>query len=247
VEVIMSMAAGLGRVTAAAAILFACHGVLAAEGATGTADRPVEIEAEPMHSIRLVNPVVRVYDAVIPPESQTLFHTHRYSGVGIEMTATRLYIEKVGANPNYETTKAGDIFPVDSATPYIHRVATVGDAAYRAVVAELIQPPGQVSAVSTVAGTPPYTLELENERVRVYRLVLQPGEAVPLHTLAPFSLTVTVSGGQVSVASPGAAARFASLAPGALEWNEKAVVVGYKNIGSSTYNSVYFEWKSATP
>lgn len=197
-----------------------------------------------MHSIRLVNSVVRVYDAVIPPGTQTLFHTHRHSGVGIGMTATRLQVEKAGAGPSVETTTAGEVFPVDAATPYVHRVATVGDAAYRAIVVELIQPPGHVAAVSTVAGTPRYKLELENQRVRVFRLVLQPGESVPLHTLAPSSLTVTVSGGQISVASPAAAARFASLAPGALEWNAEAAVVGYKNIGVSTYDSVYFEWKS---
>lgn len=243
----MLMAAGIGWAAVAAAILFACHGVMAAEPAAGTPDQPVEIDAEPMHAIRLVNPAVRVYDAVIPPGTQTLFHTHRYSGVGIGMTATRLQVERAGADPNVETTKAGQIFPVDAATPYVHRVATVGDAAYRAIVAELIQPPGHVAAASTVAETPRYKLELENERVRVFRLVLQPGESVPFHTLAPSSLIVTVSGGQISVASPAAAARFASMAPGALEWNAEAVVVGYRNIGVSTYDSVYFEWKPVAP
>ena len=243
----MLTVAEIGGVAVAAAVLFACHGVRADELSAGTADQPVEIEAEPMHSVRLVNSVVRVYDALIPPASQTLFHTHRYSGVGIDITATRLYIEKVGARPNYETTKAGDIFPVNAATPYAHRVATVGDVAYRAIVAELIQPPRPSSVASTVADTSPYKLELENERVRVFRLVLQPGQSVPLHTLAASSLTVAVSGGQISVASRSAPARFASLAPGALEWNANAVVVGFKNIGTSTYDSVYFEWKSVAP
>jgi hypothetical protein len=83
--------------------------------------------------------------------------------------------------------------------------------------------------------------------VRVFRLVLRPGERVPPHTLATSSLTVTVSGGQISVASPGAAARFASLAPGALEWHSDAVIVSVNNIGVSTYESMYFEWKSETP
>ena len=163
------------------------------------------------------------------------------------MTATRQYIEKVGAEPNFETTKAGDIFPVNATPPYVHRVGTVGDAAYRAVVAELVQPPRASSVASTVAGISAYKLELENERVRVFRLVLQPGESAPPHTLASSSLVVSLSGGQISVASPGAAARFASLAPGALEWNTDAVVVGYKNIGVSTYVSVYIEWKAVAP
>lgn len=95
-----------------------------------------------MHSIRIVNPVVRVYDALIPPADKTLFHTHRYSGVGIAMTSTRLAIEKVGSTLDYETTKAGDIFPVIATTPYVHRVAKIGDVAYRTVGVELIQPLG---------------------------------------------------------------------------------------------------------
>ena len=239
--------ARVGRIAAAAAISLACHAADAGNPSAGTADQPVEIEAEPLHSIQLLNSVVRVYEAVIPPGTETLFHTHRYSGVGIDMTATRLYIEKVGANPYYETTKAGDIFPVNAATPYVHRVATVGDVAYRAIVAELIQPLGRSSVASTVADTSAYKLELENEHVRAFRLVLRPGETVPPHTLAASALSVTVSGGQISVASPGAAARFASLAPGALEWHSDTVIVSIKNIGASTYELVYFEWKSVTP
>ena len=239
--------ARVGRVAAAAAILLAYHVAGAGDPAAGTADRPVEIEAEPLHSIQLVNSVVRVYEALIPPATQTLFHTHRYSGVGIDMTATRLYIEKVGADPYYETTKSGDIFPVNAPTPYVHRVSTVGDVAYRAIVAELLQPPGPDPIASTVADTPAYKLELENERARVFRLVLRPGETVAPHTLAASSLSVAISGGQISVASPRKAARFASIAPGALEWHSEAVIIGIKNIGASTYESVYFEWKFVTP
>jgi hypothetical protein len=243
----MSTLARMTRIAAAAAILLACQTIEARDPLSGTADQPVEIEAEPFHSIQLVNSVVRVYEALIPPGTKTLFHTHRNSGVGIDMTATRLYIEKVGANPNYETTKAGDLFPVNATPPYVHQVVNVDEVAYRAIVAELIQPPRTSPIASTVADTSTYKLELENERVRVFRLVLRPGETVPLHTLSASSLSVTVSGGQISITPPGAAARFASVAPGALEWHSDPVTVTIKNIGASTYESVYFEWKSVTP
>ena len=243
----MSTLACVTRIATAAAILLACPTTEARDPPTGTVDQPVEIEAEALHSIQLVNPVVRVYEAVIPPGAQTLFHTHRYSGVGIDMTATRLYIEKVGANPNYEDTKAGDVFPVNAATPFVHRVVNIDEVAYRAIVAELIRPPRTSPVASTVADTSTYKLELENERVRVFRLVLQPGETVPLHTLSASSLSVAVSGGQISIAAPGAAAHFTSVAPGALEWHSDPVTVTAKNIEASTYESVYFEWKSVTP
>lgn len=239
--------ARLGGIAAAAAISLACHGADTGSPSTGTAVQPVEIDAEPLHSIRLVNSVVRVYEAVISPGTETLFHTHRFSGVGIDMTATRIYVEKVGAPPNYETIKAGDIFPVNVSTPYVHRVGTVGDVAYRVIVAELIQPPSASAVASTVADTSAYKLELENERVRVFRLVLRPGETVPPHTMAASTLSVTISGGQIWISSPGAAARFASLAPGAFEWNSDSAIISVKNIGSSTYESVHFEWKSVTP
>ena len=142
---------------------------------------------------------------------------------------------------------ASTFVPVNAAPPYVHRVTTVGDVAYRAIVAELIQPPGASPVASTVADTSAYKLEFENEGVRVFRLILRPGDTVPPHTLAASSLSVTVSGGQISVASPGAAARFASLAPGALEWHSDAAIVSVNNIGASTYESVYFEWKSINP
>jgi len=239
----------LGRVTriaTAAAVLLACQATEARQPPTGSANEPVEIEAEALHSIQLVNSVVRVYEALIPPGAQTLFHTHRYSGVGIDMTTARLIIEKVGAEPSSFTTKAGDIFPANAPEPYIHRVTNAGETAYRAIVAELLQAP-RVSPVSaTVADTSTYKLELENDHVRVFRLVLAPGEIAPRHTLSASSLTVTLSGGQISIASPGAAPRFVSVAPGVLEWHADPMTASVQNIGASTYESVYFEWKPAT-
>jgi hypothetical protein len=246
-EEFMFRQACMTRIAAVAVILLACQTAGARDATSGSADQPVEIEAEPLHSIKLVNPVVRVYEAVIPPEARTLFHTHRHSGVGIDMTTTRLYIDKIGATPNDEPTKAGDVFPVNAATPYVHQVVNVGEVAYRVVVAELLRPPRVSPVASTVADIPTYKLELENEQVRVFRLVLQPGETTPLHVLSASSLNVAVSGGQISIAVSGAAPRFSSLAPGALEWHADPVSLSVRNIGVSTYESVYFEWKPAAP
>ena len=125
----------------AAVIPLSLEASAAAELSSGTRDRPVEVEAEPFHSIRLVNSTIRVYEALIPAGEQTLFHTHRQNGAGVDLTAAQLHIEKVGADPVDLTTKPGDIFPVDLEAPFAHRVSNVGSVAYRVIVAELVQPP----------------------------------------------------------------------------------------------------------
>lgn len=240
----------LPRLTSLAVVVLmsiACGLSEARESTSGSADNPVEIDGEPLHSIRLVNSVIRVYEAQIPVGSRTLFHAHRHGGAGIDMTATRLSIEKVGETSNEEiSTKAGDIFPLNLSMPFVHRVVNLGTEAYRVVVAELLQAPDVSARASTVAGTRNYKLELETDRVLAYRLTLHPGEATTTHTLRAQTLIVSVSGGQLSVSAPGQANRLVSLAPGALEWNSDPFTITIRNLGVSDYESVYFEWKPAT-
>lgn len=225
----------------------ACGLSEAREPPAGTANDPVEIEGEPLHSIRLTNSVVRVYEAQIPIASRTLFHRHRYGGAGIDMTATRLSVEKVGETLKEEfVTKPGELFPLELSAPFVHQVVNTGALVYRVVVAELFQAPTVSSESSTVAGTPNYKLELETDRVRVYRLTLRPGEVTQTHTLRGQTLVVSVSGGQLSVNSVGRPDRLMSYAPAALEWNSDDSTITLANVGVSTYESVYFEWKSAS-
>jgi hypothetical protein len=228
-------------------LVSAAYGLSEAREPAGSAEDPVEIEGEPFHSIRLINSIVRVYEAQIPVASQTLFHRHRYGGAGIDMTATRLSVEKVGETLKEEfVSKPGELFPLDLSSPFVHKVVNTGALVYRVVVVELLRAPAFSSGSSTVAAPPNYKLELETDRVRAYRLTLRPGEVTQTHTLRAQTLVVSVSGGQLSVNSVGRPDRLVSYAPAALEWNSADSTMTLTNVGVSTYESIYFEWKSAS-
>lgn len=50
-------------------------------------------------------------------------------------------------------------------------------------------------AVAAVVDEPGHQLEIENERVRVYRVTLDPGDSLPVHTHTAGWIAVTIIGG----------------------------------------------------
>ena len=217
-----------------------------AEPHLNSSAHPAEIEAEPLHAIRLRNEFVSIYEAVIPAGQLTLWHTHRQSGVGVDLTVARLAIEKVGARRVEDEAKPGDIFAVDASTPYTHRLENIGATPYRVIVVEVLRSPGDQSIVSNLENAAGYKLELENKRVRVHRLILAPGAATALHTLQANSLSLSISGGQIWIASPQTPGRFAAVAPGSFEWRAQPATVTIKNIGPAPYEAMLMELKANT-
>ena len=49
-------------------------------------------------------------------------------------------------------------------------------------------------AARAVTGEPDHVLEIENDRVRIYRVRLDPGDSIPVHTHSAAWLGVTIAG-----------------------------------------------------
>ncbi len=201
----------------------------------------VEIDAEPMHSIRLTNAVVRVYDALIPGNAASLMHTHRYSGVGVDLTSAELRVEKISAEPTTITTTAGDMFQVNVTSAYAHRVVNLGEFAYRVVMAERLRATGL--GASQLEGVRGYKRELEADVALAYRLTLQPGEATGEHTLRGQSLLISISGGQLEIVSDAKTRALKAVAPGDLEWNPETRAISIRNAGVTEYSAAVLQWK----
>jgi hypothetical protein len=209
----------------------------------GSRATPVEIVSEPMHHIRLVNSSVRVYEAIIPAGQATLFHTHRFNGVGVDMTATHLAIEKIGAPPQEFDTITGDVWPANAAEPYTYRVANRGTIPFRSIVVERFNPP------SAGAEPPPplrdgrLKAELENDWFRAYRLTLKPGEATGELVLKPDTAIIAVSGGQLVWRTTDAPLTLKSMAPGELEWISASQRISVGNSGVTDFFAIVVELK----
>ena len=220
------------------------YGPAAFSGDTlGSRAAPVEIVGEPMHHIRLVNSSVRVYEAIIPAGEATLFHVHRLNGVGVDMTAVRLEIEKIGAASQEFDTIPGDIFPANAAEPYTHRVTNRGTIPYRSVVVERLSPPEAGMELPAPLRDSHYRLELDNDSFRAYRVTLKPGEATSNVPLKSDTAMVAVSGGQVVWRSAGESTSLKSMAPGDLQWISTSTDISIGNSGVSDFVAVVVEFK----
>ena len=146
---------------------------LATPGAATVASTqsPVPIEKEPRHRLKFENKSVRVFDVLIPSGDASLFHTHVHDGLSVRITDAQIRDEPVQGDSEESTVKRGAVTFSYRPKPMTHRVSNIGKTPFRNIFIEILPS----SDGSTRAPLPPsrdgYAMVLENERVRVSRLV----------------------------------------------------------------------------
>lgn len=213
--------------------------LLQAAAAAGTAQSPLPVGDEPKHHVVFENEFVRVMDASLPPGSATLFHRHERDNVPVVVSGGRVADERPPAAP-----KEADLSPGGSwfaKGGYSHRVVNVGGTTVRFIDVEVVASPARPAA------PPPalpggHRLELENERVRIYRVTLPPGMTQAAHQHAYALLEVVVLGR--GVARPdGPQGRETDARPGDFVWDAEGVAMAVANHGGTAAQIVEIEWK----
>src|SRR6184192_4108395 len=141
---------------------------------------PVEISGEAHHHPKVENEFVRIWDVTVPAGDATLWHVHRNDNVVVTFADANLRLESATAAPVEAQWKFGEV-RFAKAT-YTHRAINVGTTAFHNLTIELLKPTNFVANPDNLPVQPGRTPILENDRVRVYRLSLAPGEAVAMHT-----------------------------------------------------------------
>lgn len=207
-------------------------------------DTVVPATEEPRHVVKLVNDVVRIVDVEIPPGYRTLMHEHALNYAYLMVTAARLRNETPDKAPADVDIAAGLVgYYRASQGAYVHRFTNIGESVFRAIGIELLSPSASVDVVTPLDRSSGYVTVLDNERVRVYRLVLEPGKSTGLVSLAP--RTVRVAGNEMALVEKSADGkkRDLRLAPAQFEWRAEAAAVALENTGSSTAELYEFEMK----
>ena len=207
-------------------------------------DKVVPATEEPRHVVKLVNDVVRIVDVEIPPGYRTLMHEHALNYAYLMVSSARLRNETPDKPPADVDIAAGLVgYYRASQGAYVHRFTNIGESVFRAIGIELLSPSPSVDVVTPLDRSTGYVTVLDNERVRVYRLVLEPGKSTGLVRLAP--RTVRVAGNEMALVekSAGGDKRDLHLAPAQFEWRAEAAAVTLENTGSSTAELYEFEMK----
>ena len=210
------------------------------KGACPRSQAPVPVAKEPRHHLKFENQYVRVFDVQVPPGDATLFHVHSNDYLFVSIGDATLKAEVMGAQPGDLIVKDGECRY--SKAPITHRVTNVGQKLFRNITIEVLKSPGiSASAQSNeVAG---HSMVLDNERVHVERLVIEPGKSIPMHSHSRSGLGVTVSAAEIQFESPGQKPRTVIFKPGGFQWLDAPVTHSMKNIGKTRFEAIHIDWK----
>ena len=199
---------------------------------------PVEISGEPRHHPKFENEFVRLWDVTVPVGDATLWHAHRNDNVVVSLGDVKLRIETLGREPVESPWKFGEVR--FSKATYIHRAMNVGTTTFHNFTIELLKPP----AGATLTREPGREPILENERVRVFRVTLEPGQSGPMHTHTVPILAIALTPGDLEVTTKGRdKPERVSRPEGNVLWRSEAVTHSVKNVGKTRYEGVDIEFK----
>ena len=229
-------AAGLGIVMLTAAAL--------AQGAS-TPDMQVPAIREPHHFVKLDNKFARVLDVTVEPFSGTLYHIHENPYFWISIGAATLRGQTLGAR------EIINIEPVDAEVRYspalTHRVGNIASTTFRNITVQIqsrddVSPAGGFLASPKPAG---YQAKpaLDNELVRVERLILEPGQSTGRYTLPRSGLLIAAHDGAISVERAGSAAHRIEMKAGEFEWHTGPVTHTITNVGKTRFEAIEAVWK----
>jgi len=204
----------------------------------------VPIEQEPRHRIVFENKNVRIYDALIPPGDLSLFHTHSVDNVAVVVSGGNGTNEILGKAPIQTGPVTGNAsFARATNAPYTHRVGNIGATPLRFVVAEIKTPsesPGVPATLETVSG---HKLIVENDRVKVYRVSIDPKQSTGIRARTLPWLRISVSQSTIAVKEAGKDSETVETKPGDYRWHEGATAQSLENIGATTYDAIEIDWK----
>ena len=144
----------------------------------------VPVEQASFHVPVFSNEHVTVLNVLIPPQRTSGYHRHSLDSVGVLISDAARTGQVLGADATVTAPRerGSANFTGYAREPLAHTVTVTGDTPFHNIVVELLDPaPGRFMPGTRGRG---YTQILDNERVRIWRLVLDPGQTAPPITQA---------------------------------------------------------------
>jgi hypothetical protein len=207
----------------------------------------VPVEKAPYHRPVFRNELVMLLSVYLPPgapRGPEVFHTHSLDQLSVLVEAADMANQALGAPTMGQPRRGqrGNVgYTAFSKEPRTHRGANMGSTPFHNIVVALLTP----QAGRFTPGTRPegYQQVVDSERVRAWRLVLQPGQSAPAITQGAPGMRIVVDGGEIVESVPGEPDRGWGLRTGEFFWQDAGTTRAVKNIGTTPINIVEFELK----
>ena len=205
----------------------------------------VPVEKAAFHVPIFRNEYVTLLNVYIPPGRSAGYHTHSLDQISVLVSDADMAGQVLGEQPTpARRTSRGNVgFTAYSKKPFTHRTSNVGQTPFNNVVIALMHPQPGGFTPSSRGDVPQYAQVLDNERVRGWRLVLEPGQSAAAIAQSAPGLRVALTEGEIAETVPGMADRGMAFKPGQFFWQEPGVNRAVRNTGASRVELVEFELK----
>ena len=179
----------------------------------------------------------------IPPGERTLFHTHVNDGIGIKLTDAQIRDEVLGGTADDSFVTRGAVGFSHYSSPLTHRVINIGSTPFRNIFVEVLSSTDKLSNAPSLVSVVGHTMVLENDRLRVTRLVLAPGQSTEMHSHMLRGIGVAITEGKIRVEVPGVRSKSMKFKPGDYQWHESGIKHSLRNVGSAPFEAIDIELK----
>jgi len=199
---------------------------------------PVPVEEEPHHHLLLKNESVMVLRVKLLPGESTLFHTHLYDRMTVDLSDTTIIRQKLGEPESApEATKLGRVVALESNGAFTHLVHNTGNAVFEAVDVELLHRPTKSAAPAAAK------VEAENPSARVFKWALAPGATSAMHTHERPYLIISATPMVLKMTDPEGKSFTHELQAGDFHWVDVKVTHSLTNEGTTAGQIVEIELK----
>ncbi len=221
---------------------------IALQGAAAqTEEKPVPIAQAPYHRPVFTNQYLTMLDVYVPPGRNTGYHTHSQDSVSVNIVVGRQTNQNFGS-ATINPPGAGGERGRATFTNYVkegnrtHKATNIGQTPFHNVSFLLTSPQPYKTTPSTrnVQG---FTQVMDNERVRGWRVRLEPGQSTGQITQTAPGLRIVVESGEIAEVVPTVADRAMYLGTGQYFWQEPGTTRSIRNIGTTPVEFVEFELK----
>lgn len=200
---------------------------------------------EPHHFVKLDNKYVRVLDVTVPGFDGTLFHIHENPYFWISIGPATLRAINLGSKDVVELDATDG--QVRYSPVVTHRVGNIVATTFRNITVQ-IQGRDDISPGTSYMATPRPTgyqaqVPLDNELVRVERLILEPGQSAGRYTLPKSGILVAGHDGNITLEVQGLPARTIAMKAGDFEWHTGPEAHTITNIGTTRWDAIEAVWK----
>jgi quercetin dioxygenase-like cupin family protein len=200
---------------------------------------------EPRHHLLLQNEFVRIIRVVIPPGESTLWHEHNFDYGVLFVNGTKLKVDET-TNPQGDArvsvTKAFT-YTTYAGKHFVHRVHNTDTTPNHQLAFEIIPPLPVGFAVSDRSGVPQYKMEVDNNRIQMWRLQLAPGQVADLITQKAPGIRFVLSGDRLVETHGDGQVNEIKVRVGDFAWLPGAASRSVTNVGSSPLELVEIELK----